>query len=236
MIKVMVAEDNLNLNYAYCNFLTKDKNIEIVSRTSDGENTIKEYFKYQPDILLLDLDLPKYNGLEVINYLSLTQVERTKCNIIVITGNHDLKHKIYDTSKIYKIFNKPIDLNYILFTINDMTKYNTDVLSQDNLQKLLSELGFKLYSEGTQYLMDAINIAYSNTSLLYKLNLLYVEVSKINNQPSKRIQRSIRNSIDVMNKHISKDLLCSFFGITNNDIVTPRLLFTTIIDFYTLKN
>ena len=33
MIKVMVADDHVGLNHAYCDFLSKDKDIQIVCST-----------------------------------------------------------------------------------------------------------------------------------------------------------------------------------------------------------
>ena len=37
MVKVMIADDNIDLNSMYCKFLTNDKSIEVVSSTTDGE-------------------------------------------------------------------------------------------------------------------------------------------------------------------------------------------------------
>ena len=76
MIRVMVAEDCMEQYYDCCEFLTKDKDIEIISRTVDGKSTIKEYLSNKPDILLLDLELPNLNGIEVINKLSLDIIEK----------------------------------------------------------------------------------------------------------------------------------------------------------------
>ena len=43
MIKVMVADDHVGLNHAYCDFLSKDKDIQIVCSTFDGLETLKKY-------------------------------------------------------------------------------------------------------------------------------------------------------------------------------------------------
>lgn len=121
MIKVMVADDNIELNSMCCKFLTNDKDIEVVSTTTDGENTLKNYLETKPDVLLLDLDLPKLSGLEIINDLCLDTEEKKKCNIIVISGNIDMRHNLYNTSKVFRIIPKPADFDYILDTIKEMS-------------------------------------------------------------------------------------------------------------------
>ena len=77
MIKVMVAEDNIDENSMFCKVLTKDENIKVVSYTLDGEKTIEEYFERKPDVLLLDLGMPKVNGLDIINILSSYEEEKS---------------------------------------------------------------------------------------------------------------------------------------------------------------
>ena len=99
MIKVMVAEDNSDENSMFCKVLTKDENIKVVSYTLDGEKTIEEYFERKPDVLLLDLCMPKVNGLDIINILSSYEEEKSKCNIIVVSGDTGLRANLFNTAK-----------------------------------------------------------------------------------------------------------------------------------------
>jgi len=230
MVQVMIAEDNIELSSMYCRFLTKDKNINVISKTRDGEKTIEMYQALKPDVLLLDLDMPKLNGIEVINQISKDSDEKNKCNIIVISGNVELMHKLFNTAKVYRIMPKPTNLDEVLSLIKDISNAPKE-LDQIKLKSLLLELKFNLYSKGTLFLMDAINIAYNNPVLLCKIEDLYSRVSMKNNLSVNKIQRSIRSSIDVMNNHISPELLRSFFHIYNNDIIAPKYFFTIIIEY-----
>lgn len=231
MIKVMVADDNIELNSMCCNFLTNDKEIEIVSRTIDGESTLKNYLDLKPDVLLLDLDLPKLNGLDIINSLCLNSEEKNKCNIIVISGNIDMRHNLFNTSKIYRIIPKPASFDYILNIVKEMTS-DKDLLFQKNLKDLLLDLKFNLYSTGTVYLIDAINIAYTRPVLLRNIKDLYVKIGTKYDVPYKKVKWSIRNSIDTMNKYISTDFLHSIFHIyETNYKITPKYFLTMIIEY-----
>ena len=230
MVHVMIAEDNIELSSMYCKFLTKDKNIKVISQTRDGETTVKLYNSLKPDVLILDLDMPKMNGLEVINQLSQDSDEKKKCNIIVISGNWDLMHKLFNTTKVYRIMPKPTNLDDVLSIIRDIS-LSPKELSQKELKAILLELKFNLYSKGTMYLIEAINVAYYEPSLLFNIRELYEEIAKRKNIEVYKIQRSIRNSIDVMNNHISSELLRSFFHIYNRELVTPKYFFTMILEY-----
>ena len=94
MIKVMIAEDNQSLCENCFEFLTNDEDIKVVSCTLDGKSTLEKYLEIKPDVLLLDLDLPKITGIEVINFLSRFSEERDKCNIIVVSGSVELLSEV----------------------------------------------------------------------------------------------------------------------------------------------
>ena len=76
MVTVMIADDNAELNNLYCNYLAKDKDIKIICSTSDGESTLQKYKELKPDVLLLDLNLPKMNGIDVLNNICLDTNEK----------------------------------------------------------------------------------------------------------------------------------------------------------------
>lgn len=120
MINLMIAEDEIEIGLNYLQFLTNDKDIKIVSFTTDGERTLKDYLEKKPDILLLDLDMPKMSGLEIIEYLNQIPEERNKCNIIVVSGDRLKISKIRKTSKVYEIIEKPIKFERLLALIKEI--------------------------------------------------------------------------------------------------------------------
>lgn len=231
MIRVLVAEDCIEQYYDCCKFLTKDKDIEIISRTVDAKSTIKEYLSSKPDILLLNLELPELNGIEVIDKLSLDIIEKKKCNIVITTGNDLMKQYITNASKIYKIFSKPYDYGDLISTIKEIGGANKE-LEKKKIKDFLSDFNINLYSRGARYIADAIQFAYNDIDLLSNVTELYKEVAILNNEKVNRIQRSIRSSIDIINSHISKEQLRSFFHIYNNDIITPKYFFTIVVDYF----
>lgn len=180
MIEIMVADDNRELNSLCCKFLTKDKEIKIVSSTLDGEKTLEEYTRLQPDLLLLDLDMPKMNGLDIINKLSEDPLEKQKCNIIVISGNTIMRNDLQNTAKIYKIIKKPVDLCSVLEDIklfeNELTYH--EEYSEKRLRDLLSKLYIHPSSKCGKYVFEALKILFEDPGMLNKVKELYSKIAK----------------------------------------------------------
>ncbi len=234
MVKVMIADDNIDLNSMYCKFLTNDKSIEVVSSTTDGETTLDEYLKHKPDLLLLDLDMPKINGLEIINKLSYDTTEKSKCNIIVISGSTEMRFQLLNTAKVYRIIPKPTSPQHVLDVIKEFDKENSisEVLSTKKISDLLIDLNIQPYSKNYDYLIDSILIAYKKPFVLRNIKLLYEEIGRKNNVSPTQVKWIIRNSINVMNKYITQDMLSSIFHIRDNRILTPKYFFTMLIQYF----
>ena len=170
----MIADDNKEFNCCCKKFLTKDNSIDVICSARDGLSTLEEYLNLKPDILLLDLELPLLNGIEIINRLTSIPEEKNLCNIIVISGSQKFRSQIINTSKIFKIISKPCDLVDILMTIHEM-----DIAKRPNsidikkINTLMTKLNFNLYTKGTKFLIDCIIIASNNNNLFYNINDLY---------------------------------------------------------------
>ena len=68
MASILVVEDNTYLNQAYSLILTKEG--YEVDVAFDGEEALEKIKKKKPDIMLLDLLMPKMGGIEVLKHLS----------------------------------------------------------------------------------------------------------------------------------------------------------------------
>ncbi|MDQ3022518.1 MAG: response regulator transcription factor [Bacteroidota bacterium] len=66
---ILVADDHPLFRAGVVNFL-KERNYIVAGEANDGEETIELVKNLSPDILILDMDMPKYNGLQVIERVS----------------------------------------------------------------------------------------------------------------------------------------------------------------------
>ncbi len=233
MIQVMIADDNLDLNNLCCNILSKDKDIQIISSTLDGESTLKDYMRLKPDVLLLDLDLPKMNGIDIINNICLDETEKKKNNIIIISGNTELRYNLFNTSKIFRIMPKPVDFNDVISTIKEIVTENNYIpIVEKEIRNFLFSLNFNLYADGTRYLIDAIKLGSENIRLVRNIKTLYDEVAELHSTSSNTIKWGIRNAIETMNHNTTKHVINKIFHINYDKKMTPKYFIPLVISYF----
>ena len=70
MIRVFIADDQLLVRQGIRTLLELDPAIEIAGEAGDGDETMERVPEAHPDVLLLDIRMPKRSGIEVLRQLS----------------------------------------------------------------------------------------------------------------------------------------------------------------------
>ena len=83
-IGIVLADDHPVIRQGLARILKSQKDIEIVAEASDGEEACKLYDRLSPDVIILDLRMPKKDGLQVL--LELMSRPVSKARIIVMTS------------------------------------------------------------------------------------------------------------------------------------------------------
>lgn len=81
MIKVYLAEDQELLNTALTMILNLESDIEVIGSAMDGEEALADILRLKPEIVLLDIEMPRLSGLEIAHQLRLLEVD-TKIMIL----------------------------------------------------------------------------------------------------------------------------------------------------------
>jgi two-component system, NarL family, response regulator len=96
----MLADDHLIVREGLVTVLSDEPDFEFVGFAEDGEQACEEYAKLLPDVLLLDLRMPKRDGLEVAREL----VSRFQAKVVIVTtfdNEEDLKQSLKAGAKGY---------------------------------------------------------------------------------------------------------------------------------------
>lgn len=88
-IKVMIADDHSLIREGIKQLLEFDGSIEVVAQAADGNETIEVLSEVQPDILLLDINMPNMNGLDVLQEL---KKKRSGMKILILTVHNEVEY------------------------------------------------------------------------------------------------------------------------------------------------
>ena len=65
-ISVVIVDDHVMVRQGIKQLLELDGDIRVIGEASDGEEGIKVLEENDPDVLLLDINMPKMNGLQAL--------------------------------------------------------------------------------------------------------------------------------------------------------------------------
>ncbi|MBI4188076.1 MAG: response regulator transcription factor [Chloroflexi bacterium] len=81
-IRVLIVDDHVLFRRGITAVLANQENLEVVGEASDGLEAIEKAKQITPDVILMDLNMPRCSGLEAIQAL---QSEMPQINILVLT-------------------------------------------------------------------------------------------------------------------------------------------------------
>lgn len=84
IIKVIIVEDYKLTRIGLRSSLNDFEDIQVVGEAASGEEGIEKVLELKPDVVLMDLGLPKMNGFEALEKI---KKELPSCNIIVLTSH-----------------------------------------------------------------------------------------------------------------------------------------------------
>ncbi|MCL2478899.1 MAG: chemotaxis protein CheB [Treponema sp.] len=87
MINTLIVDDSALARDILRDFLEEDGNFKIIGEASDGEEGVRKILALNPDLVTLDLEMPKMNGLEVIDAV----MKKVSVPIVVISSNDTAK-------------------------------------------------------------------------------------------------------------------------------------------------
>ncbi len=88
-IRVMLADDQTLVRQGICSLLELSQKIEVVGQVSDGSEVVEGVRACQPDVLLLDIRMPKMNGIDALRALRAADL-MVPCIILTTFDDHQL--------------------------------------------------------------------------------------------------------------------------------------------------
>jgi two-component system, NarL family, response regulator len=101
IVRILIADDHPVVREGLAAILELEQDLEVVGQAHDGEEACRLYRQLSPDILILDLRMPKKDGIEVVTELMSL---RPRPRIIILTHSakaEDLRRALAAGAKSY---------------------------------------------------------------------------------------------------------------------------------------
>ena len=239
-LTVAIAEDNELMLGLLEDIVANDKELDVVGTARNGEDIYRIIKEEEPDVVLLDIVMPKLDGLGVLDKINQDKTIKKTPTVIMVSaiGQDRVTEDAFNLGADYYIM-KPFDENIIINRIKRAKKVVFEEKKQEhgqvfslNLEKkaekteedletdvteIIHEVGIPAHIKGYQYLRDAIVMSVKDMDMLNSITkVLYPTIAKKYQTTPSRVERAIRHAIEVAWSRGRMDTLDDMFGYTIN--------------------
>ncbi len=240
-LNIAIAEDNPRMMEFLGNILEGETGFHVVGKADNGEDAYRMILDKKPDIVLMDVIMPKLDGISVLEKLRTGRGAKDMPAVIMVTaaGNETVTAAAFRNGASYYIL-KPferevlLDKIYLVAQERIQTKYISTVREQpesayvakknyvrhnleDDVTKLLHEMGIPVHIKGYQFLRDAIILSVEEREILVSVTkVLYPSIARKHSTTASRVERAIRHAIEVAWSRGKLEVIHDIFGYTVN--------------------
>lgn len=234
-LQVAIADDNERMVQLLENIVESDKDLEVVGKAENGEDIVNIIRQKEPDVVLLDIIMPKIDGLGVMQKIRQDSNIKKRPAFIVVTavGQEKITEDAFELGADYYIL-KPFDNDMVIDRIKHIrrerernfasagrggayeskSEYMERNLETD-VTNMIHEIGVPAHIKGYQYLRDAIIMSVNDMEMLNSITkILYPTIAKKHQTTSSRVERAIRHAIEVAWSRGKMDTIDELFGYT----------------------
>ena len=220
---VMIADASEEFCAQLTAALQRCQGFHVIGTVSEGEQVVRRVGELRPDLLVLDLMLPKRDGLSVLKGL---QQQDRKPTVLATSGfiTEYVAAAAAGLGVRYLML-KPCDCETVVERLQELrfgeSKPRGAIRRGDKsgieamVTGIIHEIGVPAHIKGYQYLREAIIIAVNDMDVINAITkVLYPQVAKAFQTTPSRVERAIRHAIEVAWDRGDLDTLQRFFGYT----------------------
>lgn len=229
-VKLIIADASEDFLMLSRDAALAETGIELLDTTADGETLLRLIDEKKPDVVLMDMILPKVDGYGILR--SLAKREGYRPAIIVLSAFANTRI-IADAAALgaYYFITKPCDFEDVfdrVRSVGSTSDSRIGVVSLPAAQKLkqekridtlvteiIHEIGVPAHIKGYQYIREAIIETAQDMDLINAVTkALYPSVAKKYGTTPSRVERAIRHAIEVAWDRGDIEVLQRYFGYT----------------------
>ncbi|MCH1983759.1 sporulation transcription factor Spo0A [Ruminococcus sp. OA3] len=234
-LNIAIADDNERIVNLLGEIIKEDSDLELVGQADNGNDIYNIIKEKEPDVVLLDIIMPKVDGLTVMEKVNQDNSMKKHPAFIVVSavGQERITEDAFNLGAYYYIM-KPFDndmiinrikhvRNQAMSRIRDIRKMSTCDNKNEYMEKnlevdvtnIIHEIGVPAHIKGYQYLRDAIIMSVQDMDMLNSITkILYPTIAKKHQTTPSRVERAIRHAIEVAWSRGKMDTIDELFGYT----------------------
>lgn len=218
-LKLLIIDNNKEYATELKNEFEKMEGVTVIGIASDGIEGIEYINATSPDIVVLDVVMPRLDGFGV---LEKEFSKRPEFIMLSEMCNDKIAAKALYAGAGYYL-SKTLAKKDIANRVMQMVKVNekpTLVKADKNnieneVTEIIHEIGVPAHIKGYQYLRQAIIMTIDDIEMINSITkILYPTVAKAYNTTASRVERAIRHAIEVAWDRGDTEVLNKFFGYT----------------------
>lgn len=239
MIRIVSVDDNAEIRRGLAEFFQTVPDMELIGTADNGEDGYRLICEKKPDVAILDIVMPKLDGLGLLEKLAQTPNCSKTCYIMYSAiGNDKVTQKAISLGAGYYILKPCEDLSVIAERVRQVySLMNTPAVGmstpvsggiskgihapvdESNLESVITDIihdiGVPAHIKGYNYLREAIGLCIHDDEFINSITkLLYPTVAKNFSTTSSRVERAIRHAIEVAWNRGREEVLTDIFGYT----------------------
>ena len=232
-LNVAIADDNERMLRLLGEIVSSDDELQVVGTAKDGEEAYKMIRDKEPDVVLLDIVMPKLDGLGVLEKVNNDSTIKKQPSFVMISaiGQEQITEAAFSRGADYFIM-KPFDNEMVLNRIKNIRTMKTasdakvatayekvgnsaEKTLESQVTAIIHEVGVPAHIKGYQYLREAIIMSVNDMDMLNSITkVLYPGIAKKYDTTPSRVERAIRHAIEVAWSRGKMDTIDEMFGYT----------------------
>ena len=220
---VIIADNSEEFCSSLSSALRQTKGFQVIATATDGEQVLRLVNERRPDVLVLDMMLPKRDGISVLK--AIAAMDRRPRTLATSGFLTDYVSSAAAGLGVQYLMLKPCDTEAVVERLKEirggetLRKPESRRADKAGIETLVTgiihEIGVPAHIKGYQYLREAIIIAVDDMDVINAITkVLYPQVAKTFQTTSSRVERAIRHAIEVAWDRGDLDTLQRFFGYT----------------------
>ena len=221
---VLIADSNEAFCEELAQRLTGAGGFAVAGIATDGQRAVDLLRTCRPELMVLDLMLPKLDGVSVLK--AAGELERRPVSVVLSPFVTDYVAQMAASLGTQYFMLRPCDIRAVVDRMRELrdslnqkrnpaVRTRSDVNIEAMVTSIIHEIGVPAHIKGYQYMREAIMIAVQDMDVINSITkVLYPQVAKTFQTTSSRVERAIRHAIEVAWERGDIETLQRFFGYT----------------------